>query len=132
MLQLHEKTVQRFIREGKLTAHKVGRSYRISGHELSVYTGENNEAVSSFNPESTLLKEAPATSAVVDCFVGGKEQAIRISNTLNAVMNSKMPEDGSGRFDFTYFEEEGRGKIILYGSPLLVSHLLRIIDQLLQ
>jgi excisionase family DNA binding protein len=35
LLQQHEKTVQRYIREGKLPATKIGRSYRISGHDLS-------------------------------------------------------------------------------------------------
>lgn len=133
LLQLHEKTVQRFIREGKLTANKVGRSYRISSHELSLYTGEEKvRPQQPFAPERALLMEAPSASAVVDCFIGGKDQAIRISNTLNAVMNSKLPEDGMGRFDFTYFEDEERGKIVLYGSPLLVSNLLKIVDQLLK
>ncbi|MBB6482070.1 helix-turn-helix domain-containing protein [Spirochaeta isovalerica] len=131
LLQLHEKTVQRFIREGKLTAAKVGRSYRISGHELSVFTGDVVDETPQYTPPGAELKEKPQASAVVDCFVGGKDQAMRISNTINAVMNSKLPEDGKGRFDFIYYEEEQKGKIILYGSPLLVSRLLQIVSQLL-
>ncbi len=132
LLQLHEKTVQRFIREGKLTATKVGRSYRISGHDLSVYTGEEIRESPQYTPESSEIRESPLTTAVIDCFIGGKDQAMRISNTINAVMNSKLPEDGQGRFDFMYFEEELKGKIIFHGSPQLVSRLLLIIDQLLK
>ena len=38
MLQMHPKTVQRYIREGKLRAVKVGKGWRISGHDLSTFT----------------------------------------------------------------------------------------------
>jgi len=131
LLQLHEKTVQRFIREGKLPAQKVGRSYRISGHELSLFTQGEVKKAETYTPDLSALEEKPFVSAVVDCYVGNKEQAMRISNSFNAVMNSKLPEDGQGRFDFVYFEEEGRGKLIFHGSPLLVSKLLQITHQLL-
>jgi len=132
LLQLHEKTVQRFIREGKLQAKKVGRSYRISGHELSIFSGDDKKESFVYTPQSQDLRDAPSASAVVDCYVGGKDEAMRISNTLGAVMNSKLPEDGKGRFDFIYYEEDQKGKIVLYGQPLLVSKLLQIIDQLLK
>ncbi len=132
LLQLHEKTVQRFIREGRLPAQKVGRSYRISGHDLSLFTQGDTGKPEPFAIGPDLLKQQPSATAVVDCFVGDKEQAIRISNSFNAVMNSKLPEDGQGRYDFVYFEEDGRGKLIFYGPPLLVSRLLQIAHQLLQ
>lgn len=134
LLQLHEKTLQRFIREKKLPATKVGRSYRISGHDLSVFTGEKDKpqfTSNHFKITSSDLKDHPAVSAVVDCYVGDRDQAIRISNSLNAVLNSKFPEDGPGRFDFVYEEEALEGKIVLYGSPLVVSKLLQIVNQLL-
>ena len=38
LLNLHPKTLQRYIREGKLKATKLGKSYRITGHDLSVFT----------------------------------------------------------------------------------------------
>jgi excisionase family DNA binding protein len=132
LLQLHEKTVQRYIREGKLPATKIGRNYRISGHDLSVFTGQNAADEDTYVPTPQQLQEKPSVSAVIDCFVGDNEQAMRISNSFNAVMNSKMPEETPGRFDFIYFQEEQRGKLVLSGSPLLVSRLLQIADQLLQ
>ena len=38
LLSLHPKTVQRYIREGKLRATKIGKGWRIAGHDLSVFT----------------------------------------------------------------------------------------------
>ena len=141
LLQLHEKTVQRFIREGKLKASKVGRSYRIAGHDLSVFAGSIGEETGSalnkspsdpnFSMESNELKGRATVSAVIDCYIRNKDEAMRISNTFNAVMNSKLPEDGAGRFDFSYFDGDDKGKLIFYGGPLLVSKLLHIAAQLL-
>lgn len=36
-LQINEQTVQRFIREGKIKAIKVGRAYRISEEGVQAY-----------------------------------------------------------------------------------------------
>jgi excisionase family DNA binding protein len=35
LLHIHPKTIQRYIREGKLPASKIGKSWRVSGHDLS-------------------------------------------------------------------------------------------------
>lgn len=37
MLNIHPKTIQRYIREGKLRAAKIGKSWRITGHDLSTF-----------------------------------------------------------------------------------------------
>ena len=37
MLNIHPKTVQRYIREGRLRATKIGKSWRVAGHDLSVF-----------------------------------------------------------------------------------------------
>jgi excisionase family DNA binding protein len=73
LLQPHEKTVQRYIREGKLPATKIGRSYRISGHDLSVFTGQNAADEDTYVPTPQQLQEKPSASAVIDCFVGDNE-----------------------------------------------------------
>lgn len=37
ILNIHPKTVQRYIREGKLRAVKLGKSWRVTGHDLSMF-----------------------------------------------------------------------------------------------
>ena len=37
MLDIHPKTIQRYIREGRLRATKIGKSWRVTGHDLSVF-----------------------------------------------------------------------------------------------
>jgi excisionase family DNA binding protein len=42
MLNIHPKTIQRYIREGKLRATKIGKGWRITGHDLSTFTESNS------------------------------------------------------------------------------------------
>jgi excisionase family DNA binding protein len=37
MIEMHPKTVQRYIREGRLKAQKIGKAWRVGGHDLSVF-----------------------------------------------------------------------------------------------
>jgi excisionase family DNA binding protein len=43
MLDIHPKTIQRYIREGKLRASKVGKGWRITGHDLSTFVESNGD-----------------------------------------------------------------------------------------
>ncbi len=70
LLNLHPKTLQRYIREGKLKATKLGKSYRITGHDLSVFTegtsfysgnDRNNDRSSDGSNEAILDHEKDAT-----------------------------------------------------------------------
>ena len=42
ILGMHHKTIRKFITEGKLAASKVGKQWRISGHDLSIFMEKNN------------------------------------------------------------------------------------------
>ena len=42
ILGMHHKTIRKFITEGKLRANKVGKQWRISGHDLSLFMEDNN------------------------------------------------------------------------------------------
>ena len=89
MLNIHPKTIQRYIREGKLRATKIGKSWRVSGHDLSRFTEGANIA----SDESTVghsAKERTRASSVIDISVIGKDEAIRIINSLTAAMNVKL------------------------------------------
>ena len=44
MLHMHPKTIQRYIREGRLRAAKIGKSWHISGHDLSSFVEANRKA----------------------------------------------------------------------------------------
>lgn len=54
MLGMHHKTIRKFINEGKLRANKVGKQWRISSHDLSLFMEDNDVSVKS-KSESDVL-----------------------------------------------------------------------------
>lgn len=111
MLDIHPKTIQRYIREGKLHATKIGKSWRIAGHDLSVFI-ENDRAIE--NLEKQPLRGVIASS-VIDIYTEGKEDAIRIMNTLTAALNSKPPEYGQSSMQSQFIERENMVRVTLWG-----------------
>lgn len=124
LLKIHIKTIQRYIREGKLRANKVGKSWRITAHDLSVFAeGARDHAEI---PPSDRVK----ISAVADIAAVGKEDAMRIMNTLTAVMNVKPPEYGTSSLTVQYLEPEQAVRVMLWGNLLFMEAMMSYIATL--
>ena len=110
IIGMHPKTVARFIREGKLQANKVGKEWRISGHDLSVFVE---------GQAKTEKRKVPAELwrvSAVACIPGArKEEAMRIANTLNAVLMSKDKSVGNSSLTTQYIEDERQLRVMLWG-----------------
>ncbi len=129
ILELHPKTVRRFIREGRLSAGKAGGSWRILKEDLDNFIGKKPVKESFEKADDGTIAKIQV-SAVVDLKAAGKEEAQRISNTLIAVMNGKGPEYGKSRMDFIYNQEEKTVRILLWGGAMFISQLLVCIEKL--
>jgi excisionase family DNA binding protein len=112
MLDIHPKTIQRYIREGRLHAAKIGKSWRVTGHDLSVFVeSEGDKGPGSGNrPAHSVI-----ASSVIDIIVDGKEGAIHIMNTLTAALNAKPPEYGQSSMQSQYIERENMVRVTLWG-----------------
>ncbi len=117
LLKIHPKTMQRYIREGKLRANKVGKSWLITGHDLSVFAeGTRENAKESVSREALEKTGCVKFSAVADIEVPAKDDAIRIMNALTSAMNSKPPEYGTSSLQVQYIEQERKVRVMLWGS----------------
>ena len=121
MLQMHPKTVQRYIREGKLRAVKVGKGWRVSGHDLSVFTESA--------PKSDETPTA-VVSCVADVYAAERADAIRITNTLTAALNGKPSEYGPCSMQTQYIPEERKLRVSLYGGARVTSAMLESLAML--
>ncbi|MEX1377424.1 MAG: helix-turn-helix domain-containing protein [Eubacteriales bacterium] len=114
ILKIHEKTVQRYIREGKLHAVKVGKAWRISGNDLSSFVQQNSTSLSREINED---KERKITvSSVIDIDVFSMDEGISIINMLTASLNSKQPEFGKTTMNAQFIEAENKVRVMLYGN----------------
>lgn len=141
LLGMHHKTIRKFITEGKLGASKVGKQWRITGHDLSVFTEKNNARVGNeeLNIDYSTVKEGVETiserinvSAVVDIKETDKDEYIRISNTLIAMANCKDPEIGKSTVQIKYDERDRRSRVILWGSVKFIENMLSTISMLVE
>jgi len=117
MLKIHPKTIQRYIREGKLKASKVGKSWRVSGHDLSTFTEGNRDNYTA--PPvlgDTAEQKEIKVSAVVDIPVADTQESIRIANTLTAISNSKPSEYGAASVQTQYLMSEKVIRVMVWGS----------------
>lgn len=116
MLKIHPKTIQRYIREGKLRANKIGKSWRITGHDLSVFIeNKKNAYVSDDQNKKLPIEDRFKVSAVVDISVYDKDDAIHIIDILTGALNSKPPEYGSSSMHTQYIDEENKIRITMWG-----------------
>ena len=125
MLEMHPKTIQKYIREGKLRATKVGKAWRVSGHDLSLFVQANGEANpliqarAEKSPEDKIM-----ISSVVDIDVEDMDEAIRIVNMLTAGMNSKTSDYGHATMKAQFIEAELKVRVMLYGNIKFMEALL--------
>ncbi|MGD9473652.1 MAG: helix-turn-helix domain-containing protein [Eubacteriaceae bacterium] len=124
MLNIHPKTIQRYIREGKLNATKIGKSWRITGHDLSLFA----EGAQVTMPAQSQKKSKASASAVVDIEVENGNAAIRIINSLNAALNAKPPEFGNSSMQTQLIENESKLRITLWGNIQFLSAILGALE----
>lgn len=127
MLNIHPKTIQRYIREGRIHATKIGKGWRVSGHDLSTFieSGHDEKSASEFRSERDT-----SVSSVIDIPVSRREEAMIIMNTLTASLNAKPPEYGNSSMQSLYIERENMVRVMLWGSIRFMAIMLDTIISL--
>ncbi len=134
-LELHEKTVLRFLKEGKLTGIKVGRSWKIKKSAVDQLLGfEPSANANEIDMTVELPREGGSSSmkvqvsSVVDIFVDSYAEADRISTMIVATLNCKDASYGESSYKFLYYEEEKKARLLLWGSALFMEKMLGMIS----
>jgi len=132
ILELHEKTVQRYVREGKIKAQKLGKSWRVTKESLDEFTGKSDGEgdESQKKVKSKWEEQRIMVSAVVDIDQCQREEAIRISNTLTAVLNSKNFDFGNCSMRTQYIEQEQKLRLMLWGHLKFMENIMASISTL--
>ena len=128
ILGMHHKTIRKFITEGKLRANKVGKQWRISGHDLSLFMEDNNVNIKSNNKlenekiefstgdiDSNNKTNKINISTVIDINEVDIDEHKRISNMLLALMNSKDSKISNSTINIKYYKNDKNLKVMLWG-----------------
>lgn len=120
LLDLHPKTLLRYIREGRLPATRIGKSWRIVRAELDAFAGI-------FAPPPQPVFGAQAT-CIVDIPGIAVDQAERIATFLQA---AALSGDGGGpklHLQTAYDPSARTMKLVLIGAPSEAGRLLEMLD----
>lgn len=117
-LQLHVRTVRRYVREGRLKARRVGKQYLVTSEDLRAFSGITPPAVT----------RRIENNAVIDISAVAPDEASRVTNTLMAALQTER----GIRADTLYYESEGRLKVILHGELSATIPLLDLLSTVLE
>jgi len=109
-LGLHVRTIRRFIREGRLTAARVGKQYRITEGDLRQLIGTNpaKEQVDAQNRRRRII-----VSTTVDIDAIDQTAQERLVSLVSGAFYSLNDQRDNRRFDSIYYAEEARLRLLI-------------------
>jgi excisionase family DNA binding protein len=144
VLHLHVRTVRRLMREGKLPARKIGGQWRLPGSQLGTFTGPHEDPREPTKPAESATETLQGTpdlgsthnvpssrvSSVCDLSGLAGQQVERVASMLAAVMNTDDPDLQGARIDLVHHRDEGRLRILLWGTSRFVRRMLEMLEVL--
>ncbi len=137
MLDMHPRTIRRYIRENRLKAAKVGGEWRIRKEDAEMFMGSNAEAFKTNAMEDVQAfmdgYEGAAQGklqvcTVLDCYVDNAE-AMKISQAVMQLMNQPDPARGAAKFQYFFDDQERKGRYIIWGTPAFVGKVLSEVSE---
>lgn len=119
-LNMHPKTVLRYIRDGRLPATRIGKSYRIPRAKLDAFAGiANGKAGTGSAVRATCIVEIPNFSA---------DKAERTAAFLHSAALAGNSDTPPLRLQ-TAFDPSGAAmKVVIFGTPADVGRLLDMLQ----
>ncbi|MER0284381.1 helix-turn-helix domain-containing protein [Clostridioides difficile] len=137
ILEMHHKTIRKFIKDEKLKANKVGKQWRISKEDLDrfmdVKSDENNGLEFKLNSYRELgCIPKVNVSTVVDINSISNNEYSRLSNLLLALVNNPTSMSSGSTINLKYNENENRLRVMLWGDIKFIEDMLGSISILIE
>lgn len=145
LIDMHPKTIRRYIQDGKLKATKLGKQYRVANNDLNHFMGQQSPDENTNGDGDGDVDNATA-SLDYDHFESssGDQPSIEVSSTLdirgiNGPMAEKMTQqitktvhkNALSHADCIYYSNEAKLKVLLFGSVEFTDQMLKHINILL-
>jgi len=137
MVDMHPRTIRRYIREEQLKGIKVGGEWRIRREDAEMFIGGKfgelkSQAVDDVQAfiegKDTEIDGKLQVCTVLDCYVDNAE-AVKLSQLVMWYMNQPDPERGKAKFQYFYDDEEKKGRYILWGSPAFIGKVMSAVGE---
>ncbi|MCC0694653.1 MULTISPECIES: helix-turn-helix domain-containing protein [unclassified Clostridioides] len=138
ILEMHHKTIRKFIKDGKLKANKLGKQWRVSQEDLNSFMdvkSENEDKGIEFRLNaSENLASIPKVnvSTVVEINNISNNEYSRLSNLLLALTNNPTSISSGSTINLKYAENENRLRVMLWGDIKFIEEMLSSISLLIE
>ncbi|URX61121.1 helix-turn-helix domain-containing protein [Luteibacter anthropi] len=122
-LGLHPRTVHRMIREGRLRATRIGKSYRILPADLNAFAGVEPTNVPSMPPRATAIVDVPDTDPAT---------ADRLTVAMQGMWISRGSDREAMQFTATYDAPWRQLRFVAVGAPAEVAAWTESVAHLLE
>jgi excisionase family DNA binding protein len=116
-LAVHPKTVLRFIRDGRLRATRIGRSWRILASDLDAFAG--------VPPIAAKASEPARVTAIADLPDVPLEVSRRLATAMQALVMGRGDRGRPIKLDTVYDPERSHLKIVVVADTLDAAALLQ-------
>jgi excisionase family DNA binding protein len=116
-LKVHQKTILRFVRKGRLKATRIGKSYRILRSDLEDFAGVKLPAEVA----------AASMTSIVDLPGIASDRAQKLSLAITSALQARANRTPPLRADIVYEPERSNLKVIVVGAPVDALNLLGLI-----
>ncbi len=121
-LQVHRKTVLRYIRDGRLPATRIGKAYRIRRADLDAFAGVPGGA------DAVSVAEAARVTSIVDVPGVGPTLASKLAGAVTNSLHSNREQRGDVHAEVVYDPEQAQVKIVVIGTVADTHSLLGLLQ----
>lgn len=137
ILEMHHKTIRKFIKDEKLKANKVGKQWRISKEDLDRFMDVKSDKNNGLEFKLNSYKELGCipkvnVSTVVDINSISNNEYSRLSNLLLALVNNPTSMSSGSTINLKYNENENRLRVMLWGDIKFIEDMLGSISILIE
>jgi excisionase family DNA binding protein len=124
-LRLHVKTVRGYVRDGRLEATRIGKSYRIARADLEAFAGVSPPAPTR---QAVIRRRQAHASTVIRVDAVSPELRDRVAGLISGIATT--PSDTSERLHITvnYDEEHAIMTVILTSGLTSSAEILRLVS----
>ncbi|NMS90682.1 helix-turn-helix domain-containing protein [Clostridioides difficile] len=137
ILEMHHKTIRKFIKDEKLKANKAGKQWRISKEDLDRFMDVKSDKNNGLEFKLNSSKELGCipkinVSTVVDINSISNNEYSRLSNLLLALVNNPTSMSSGSTINLKYNENENRLRVMLWGDIKFIEDMLGSISILME
>jgi excisionase family DNA binding protein len=126
-LNLHVKTVRRYVTTGRLKGRRIGKEYRILRADFEAFAG----APASAGPTVPVVTQRHVVaSTIVDVTAISPTDSQRVTTMVMASLNARRGEGDAPRVDCIQYPEQGKLRITITATLDITCELLKMIDAL--